>query len=381
MHSSDALQHALALLDRHPVLDTHNDLPFELRHRADHGVDAALARSDPFQPLDGTQTDLPRLREGRVGGQFWSAYVPASWAGERAVSATFEQVDLIRRMVAARPDVLAWCETATDVEAALLDGRIASLVGLEGGHSIGRSLGVLRALYDLGARYLTLTHNDNTPWADSATDQPVHGGLTDEGRAVVAEVNRLGMLVDLSHVAATTMHDALDTTKAPVLFSHSSCRAVADHPRNVPDDVLERLPDNGGVLCVTFVPPFVSPECAAWDARLLAERDRRGLPRDDWDALRELVAELATDDPLPVASIEHVADHLDHARDLVGPAGVGLGGDYDGTPVQPVGLEDVTGYPRLFAELVERGWPDADLAGLACRNVLRVLRAAETVAG
>lgn len=378
MEYPEALRHALVLLTQHPVLDTHNDLPFALRLRADGDPAAARAALAAVgDGLEGTQTDLPRLRLGRVGGQFWSAYVPASWEAERAVAATFEQVDLIHEMVAAHPLELAWCTTAGDVEAALAEGRIASLVGLEGGHSVGLSLEVLRRLYERGARYLTLTHNDTTGWADAATDEPRHGGLSDDGREAVRELNRLGMLVDLSHVAPATMHDALDVSTAPVLFSHSSCRGVADHPRNVPDDVLERLRDNGGVLCVTFVPPFVSPECAAWDARLRAERDRRGLPRDDWTAWRELAAELALDAPRPTATITDVADHLDHARRVVGPDGVGLGGDYDGTDEQPVGLEDVSGYPLLFAELVRRGWPDDDLVRLASDNVLRVLRAAQ----
>lgn len=373
-----ALRHALVLLTRHPVLDTHNDLPFALRERAGGDAEAAAAAVVQVSAtLDDTQTDLPRLRLGRVGGQFWSAYVPASWDGGRAVRATFEQVDLIHRMVSALPAELAWCTTADDVEAALREGRIASLVGIEGGHCIGGSLDTLRELYARGGRYLTLTHNDTTDWADSATDEARHGGLTDEGRAVVGELNRLGMLVDLSHVAPTTMRDALETSRAPVIFSHSSCRAVTDHPRNVPDDVLERLRDNGGVLCVTFVPSFVSAACAAWDARLRAERDRRGLPRDDWAAMAVLADEMAVHSPRPTATVADVADHLDHARAVVGPEGIGLGGDYDGTAEQPLGLEDVTGYPLLFAELVRRGWSDDDLVRLASGNVLRVLRAVE----
>ena len=317
---------------------------------------------------------------GGVGAQFWSVYVPAQWAGERAVVATLEQIDIVRRMVATHPDAFALCDTADEVEAAFGAGRIASLIGMEGGHSIDSSLGALRMFRELGARYMTLTHNDNVPWADSATDDPAVGGLNDFGREVVREMNRIGMLVDCSHVAPTTMHAALDATAAPIIFSHSSCRAVADHPRNVPDDVLERLPDNGGVAMITLVPMFLSMEASRWVREGQAEMKAAGLDPDDWAVMTRFMEERGTRIPFPNVDVAKVADHVEHARRVAGAAHVGIGGDYDGVHVLPVGMEDVTGYPLLFAELLERGWSEEDLAGLACRNALRVLRAADAVA-
>lgn len=374
--STHSLERALAVLAEHPVLDGHNDLPYALRSKSFYD----LAATDPCQPLEGTHTDLPRLRAGRVGGQFWSVYVPTELAGHGAVTATLEQIDVVRRLTTARPDAFSWCTCADEVEAALAGGRVASLVGMEGGHSIDSLLGALRQMYELGARYLTLTHNDNVPWADSATDAVGCGGLTAFGVEVVREMNRVGMLVDLSHVSVGTMHAALDATRAPVIFSHSSCRALVDHPRNVPDEVLARVPDNGGVLMVTFVPAFVSQAYADWETQVKAEMVRRGLRPSDWEAEMVVAAEFATTVPRPLATLGQVADHLDHARSVVGAAHLGLGGDYDGVDVLPVGLEDVAAYPRLFAELVDRGWSDDELAGLACRNVLRALRQAETAA-
>lgn len=378
------LQTARRILERHPVLDGHNDLPIALRDQGLAGPGIALgydpAVADVSAPLEGTHTDLPRLRAGGVGGQFWSVYVPAQWAGERAVVATLEQIDVVRRMVASHPDDLALCDTADEVEAAFATGRIASLIGMEGGHSIDSSLGALRMFRELGARYMTLTHNDNVPWADSATDDPAVGGLNDFGREVVCEMNRLGMLVDCSHVAPATMHAALDVTSAPIIFSHSSCRALADHPRNVPDDVLERLPDDGGVVMITLVPMFLSMEAAAWVRAGQAEMRKVGLDPDDWSVMTRFMQERATREPFPDVAVRHVADHVEHARRVAGAAHVGIGGDYDGVHVLPAGMEDVTGYPLLFAELLERGWSEDELAGLACRNVLRVLRAAESVA-
>lgn len=374
--SSAALQRALAVLAEHPILDGHNDLPMALREQSFYDLDT----TDPIGPLTGTHTDLPRLRAGRVGGQFWSVFVPSSLAGDSAVSATLEQIDFVRRLCAKHPDAFAFCRTAAEVEAAMAAGQVASLMGMEGGHSIDCSLGTLRQMYELGARYLTLTHNDNVPWADSATDEPACGGLTDFGVEVVHEMNRLGMLVDLSHVTTATMHAALDATAAPVIFSHSSCRALCDHPRDVPDEVLERLPANGGVLMVTFVPQFVSPAAAEWDDEVSAEMTRRGLPLSNWYARMAVNADYALLVPRPPVSIAEVADHVDHARAVAGAAHVGIGGDYDGVDTQPTGLEDVSGYPLLFAELVERGWSDEELAGLACRNAIRVLRSAEAVA-
>jgi membrane dipeptidase len=376
MASTRSLERALDVLADHPVLDGHNDLPYALRTLSFYDLEA----TDPCEPLAGTHTDLPRLRAGRVGGQFWSVYVPTSLAGERAVTATLEQIDVVRRLATARPEAFALCATADDAAAALAGGRVASLLGMEGGHSIDCSLGALRQMYELGARYLTLTHNDNVPWADSATDAVGCGGLTEFGVEVVREMNRLGMLVDLSHVSVATMHAALDASRAPVIFSHSSCRALVDHPRNVPDEVLTRLGGNGGVLMVTFVPAFVSQRCADWEGEVKAEMVRRGLRPSDWEAQTAVAAEYASARPRPFATLGQVADHLDHARSVIGAAYLGLGGDYDGVDVLPVGLEDVAAYPLLFAELVERGWSDDELAGLACRNVLRALRQAEVTA-
>ena len=372
--TTQTLEHALAILADHPVLDGHNDLTYWLRTASFYDLDT----TDPAGPLPATHTDLPRLRAGRVGGQFWSVYVPTQLRTAHVVTATLEQIDCVRRMATTRPD-FALCTSAEQAAAAMTEGRIASLIGMEGGHCIDGSLGALRQMYELGARYLTLTHNDNVPWADSATDTVGCGGLTAFGVEVVREMNRLGMLVDLSHVSAATMHAALDATRAPVIFSHSSCRALVDHPRNVPDDVLSRLPGNGGVLMVTFVPAFVSAEYCRWEGQVKAEMVRRGLRPSDWEAEMTVSAEYAERVPRPLATLSPVADHLDHARSVVGAQHLGIGGDYDGVDVLPVGLGDVSTYPMLFAELLQRGWTSAELAGLACRNVLRVLAQAQDV--
>ena len=267
------------------------------------------------------------------------------------------------------------------MERAWSRGRIASLIGAEGGHSIDSSLGVLRMLHALGVRYMTLTHNDNVPWADSATDEPVLGGLSPFGREVVLEMNRLGMLVDLSHVSAGTMRDALDVAQAPVLFSHSSARAVCDHPRNVPDDVLARLADNGGACLVTFVPKFVSPAVREWDLAARDAAEQAGVDVRDDTAFHAFVAERSRRHPAPRATIDDVVAHCEHVREVAGRAHIGLGGDYDGVDVQPLGLEDVSGYPRLLAALADRGWSDADLAALTGGNTLRVLGEAERRSG
>ena len=285
-----------------------------------------------------------RLRAGGVGGQFWSVYVPCS-AGAQSVQMTLEQIDFVLRMVARYPDHLALALTAADVTAAIEQGRIASLLGAEGGHSIGGSLAVLRMLHAMGVRYMTLTHNDNTSWADSATDDAVHGGLTDFGREVVREMNRLGMLVDISHVAPSTMRHALATSTAPVIFSHSSARAVCDHVRNVPDDVLRTLAGNGGVCMVTFVPQFVSTDCKDWDAAVLAEMVERGEDPKDWTAHVAAAARHAEREPAPVATAKQVADHVEHVREVAGIEHVGLGGDFDGCESMPVDLADVAAYP------------------------------------
>src|ERR1700759_3928522 len=364
------------LLRRHPLVDGHNDLPWALREQ--FGGDPVRARlAEPVAP---TQTDLPRLAAGGVGAQFWSVYVPASLAGDEAVTAVLEQIDTAHRMIEAYPDRLELATTAADVERVFAAGKVASLLGAEGGHAINDSLGVLRSLYALGVRYMTLTHNNNVGWADSATDQPQAGGLTDFGREVVGEMQRLGMLVDLSHVASSTMRDTLAVARAPVIFSHSSARAVCDHPRNVPDDVLRSLAGNGGVCMATFVPNFVSPACAQWQFGLLAEMERRGLDRRDIAAWSSAAPEDEGGHPFPESTLAQVADHVEHIRAVAGIEHVGLGGDYDGSARFPEGLADVSRYPALFAELLGRGWTEDGCAALAGGHVLRVLKAAESEA-
>jgi membrane dipeptidase len=372
---SAALSTARDLLRRHPLVDGHNDLAWEIREK--FGLD--LRGVDLTAPVAGTHTDLPRLRRGGVGAQFWSVWVPGTLPGDAAVTATLEQIDLVHRMIDAHPDDLALALTADDVESAFSRGRIASLLGAEGGHSIANSLGVLRMLHRLGVRYLTLTHNVNVPWADSATDDPVAGGLTAFGREVVREMQRLGMLVDLSHVSAGTARDVLRIAEAPVVFSHSSARAVCDHPRNVPDDVLSELSGNGGVCMVTFVPDFVSPQRRAWTLELTAEMERRGLDRTDPEMQALVAGQHLADRPPPRAALTQVADHIDHVRTVAGVDHVGIGGDFDGTDELPDGLEDVTCYPALIAELLTRGWDEDDCVKLIGGNVLRVFRTAETV--
>ncbi len=384
-------QGARDLLRRFPLIDGHNDLPWALRVRADaelsqvYGLAADGQDPNPDDPADvdlaapvrGLHTDLPRLKAGRVGAQFWSVYVPGRLAGDAAVTTVLEQIDLTRRVIARYPDALELALTAADVRRIFDSGKVASLLGAEGGHCIGGSLGALRMLYALGVRYMTLTHNQNVGWADSATDEPDAGGLTDFGRDVVREMQRIGMLVDLSHVAPSTMHDALDVAAAPVIFSHSSARALCDSPRNVPDEVLAGLAANGGVCMVTFVPGFVSQECADWTAGLKAEVARRGLDPRDFDAVYGVKPEWEQTHPVPNSTLAQVADHVEHVRDVAGVAHVGLGGDFDGTTSVTVGLEDVSTYPALFAELLARGWTEQDCAALAGANLLRVLRAAE----
>ncbi len=361
-----------AMLSRFPLIDGHNDLPWEIREL--YGSD--LSAADLTGRLPNTHTDIPRLVEGGVGGQFWSVYVPATLAGDAAVTAVLEQIDLVHRMIARYPARFQLALTADDVDTAFRAGRIASLLGAEGGHCIAGSLGVLRMLFSLGVRYMTLTHNSNVGWADSATDVTDTGGLSDFGRSVVAEMNRLGMLVDLSHVSTATMHAALDVSAAPVIFSHSSARAVCDNPRNVPDDVLRRLAVNGGVCMVTFVPFFVSQECTDWFNGLRAEVAARGGDPANLSAVFALMPAWEKDHPVPPATIAQVADHIDHIREVAGLDHVGIGGDFDGTPVTPAGLHDVSRYPALFAELQHRHWSESDLAALAGANILRALHAA-----
>jgi membrane dipeptidase len=374
----DFLAEARALLADFPVVDGHNDLPWALREHARYDLDRLDIAGDLSAQL---HTDIPRLRRGCVGGQFWSVYVRSDMAGDDAVSATLEQIDVVGRLLARYPRHLSRALTADEMETARRHGLIASLMGAEGGHSINNSLATLRALYALGVRYMTLTHNDNLAWADSATDVPAVGGLSAFGREVVREMNRLGMLVDLSHVAATTMRDALDTTEAPVIFSHSSARAICDHPRNIPDDVLERLPANGGVAMATFVPKFILPAAVSWTAGADENLRAHGLdPLATTPEAMKVHEAFEASHPRPIATVSTVADHLDHMREVAGLDHIGIGGDFDGTAFTPAGLEDVAGYPNLIAELLSRQWSTADLAKLTWQNTVRVLRAAENVA-
>ncbi|WP_181786921.1 dipeptidase [Streptomyces phytophilus] len=376
--TGELLARAREVLRTHPVVDGHNDLPWALREQVTYDIDRRDIAVDQSATL---HTDIPRLRAGGVGAQFWSVYVSTELAGDAAVSACLEQIDVVRRLVDRYPGELRLAASADEVEAARADGRIASLMGAEGGHSIANSLATLRALHRLGVRYMTLTHNDNTDWADSATDEPRHGGLTAFGEEVVREMNRVGMLVDLSHVAPATMRHALRVTEAPVVFSHSSARAMCDHPRNIPDDVLEMLPANGGVAMATFVPKFVLPAAVAWTAEADEYMSARGL--DPFGADDEAVrARRAFEEanPRPRATAATVADHLDHMREVAGIDHIGIGGDFDGTPFTPEDLADVAGYPHLVAELLGRGWSEEDLARLLWGNALRVLRDAESAA-
>ncbi|WP_405796971.1 dipeptidase [Streptomyces longwoodensis] len=370
-----SLDQARELLSEFPVVDGHNDLPWALREQVHYDL---AARDIAVRQDAHLHTDLPRLREGGVGAQYWSVYVRSDLPDP--VPATLEQIDCVRQLIDRHPRELRAALTAADMEAARTEGRIASLMGAEGGHSLANSLGVLRGLHALGVRYLTLTHNDNVDWADSATDEPRAGGLTAFGREVVREMNRLGMLVDLSHVAPTTMRDALDTSTAPVIFSHSSARAVCEHPRNIPDDVLERLPANGGVAMVTFVPKFVLQAAVDWTAAADDNLRAHGFHHLDGTAEAMKVHQAFEErHPRPVATVATVADHLDHMREVAGVDHLGIGGDYDGTAFTPEGLADVSGYPNLLAELLDRGWSRADLAKLTWQNAVRVLGAAEDV--
>jgi membrane dipeptidase len=349
------IDQAQAILRESPLIDGHNDLPWQYRQRA--SGDLAKLDIRDRQPM--LHTDIPRLRQGGVGGQFWSIYVPVGTEGKDAVRATLEQFDIVYQLVGRHSDVFEMARTAAEAERIFKAGKIASLMGIEGGHSIDNSLATLRMFYRLGARYMTLTHSANTPWADSATDKPVHDGLTPFGESVVREMNWLGMMVDISHVSADTMNAVLRITQAPVLFSHSSARAVTNSPRNVPDDVLAKLPANGGVVMVTFVPPYVSEEVRAYEG-LSAEQKQR--------------------EPAPRASMAQVADHIDHIRKVAGINHLGLGSDFDGITSVPQNLEDVSKFPVLIAELLRRGYSRDDVRKIAGQNVLRVMRQVEQAA-
>jgi membrane dipeptidase len=386
--SDPNMARALRVLRASPVMDGHNDLPWRIREDSVHPMDVEaydLRKKTPGM------TDLARLKQGHVGAQFWSIYTPgeptdgaykskgtvASMPGYARVQ--LEQFDIARRVIAKYPE-LQWTPTSSDVRAAMKNGKIASLLGLEGGHAIENSLSLLREYYDMGARYMTLTHNVTLDWADAALDTMKRHGLTPFGREVVREMNRLGMIVDLSHVAPSTMSSALDVTQAPVIFSHSAARALVDHPRNVPDSILARVPKNGGVVMVPFVTVFVSAAVKADDDSLAAVTAAAAKRHpNDAQAARAEVASWRAADPRPKATIAQVADHIEHIRKIAGVDHVGIGSDFDGITENVVGLEDVSKFPALFAELARRGWSDADLAKLASGNVLRVIAEAERV--
>ena len=365
------------ILKATPLIDGHNDLPEQLvEHygsRVD-GLESGTATRTP-QPL---MTDIARLRAGRVGAQFWSVYISGTVTGDEAIRQTINQIDIVDRLIAAYPRDLERALTADDIVRIHKAGRVASLIGIEGGRQIGGSLPALRQFYRLGARYMTLTHNQTTEWADSATDEAKFGGLSPFGLRVVAEMNRLGMLVDLSHVAPTTMRAAIAATQAPVIFSHSSAGGVNGHPRNVPDDVLALLPANGGVVMVNWVPGFLSPAVWRWDGLRSAEEARlKTIHRASKAMVDEGVKAWETANPRPAVTVTDVADHIDHVAKVASHDNVGIGADLDGIPYTPTGLEGVETYPRLFAELIRRGWSDANLAKLAGGNLLRALRRAE----
>ena len=376
---SDAdVRRAERVLRSTPLVDGHNDLPWRIREDSVHPRDV---RAYDLRQRTPGHTDFERLRAGRVGGQFWSVYVPGEIGDSGYARVQLEQIDIARRVIAMYPDRLAPARTADDVVRAFKQGKVGSLLGMEGGHAIENSLGALRAYYDLGARYMTLTHNVTLDWADAAQDSARHGGLTPFGEEVVREMNRLGMLVDLSHVSPATMSDALNVSEAPVIFSHSSARALADVPRNVPDSILQRLPKNGGVVMVTFVPGFIAPSAGDYYRRATEAQQtlKAKYAADSAGFGRELEAWQQAN-PAPKATLAQVADHIEHIRKVAGVDHVGIGGDFDGITETIEGLEDVSKYPALFAELARRGWSDADLRKLAGENVLRVLRTAERTA-
>ncbi len=350
------------------VFDGHNDFAWAMREAV--GYD--LTKADPRESQPSFHTDIPRLRQGNVGAQFWSLWVPSEPASE-AVTKTLEQLDFIRQLTTNYPEHFATATTADEVETAQRSGTIASLLGIEGGHSIDNSLGALRMFRELGVRYMTLTHTENNDWADAATDEPVHGGLSDFGREVVAEMERIGVLVDLSHVAESVMNDALDIATKPAIFSHSSAKAICDVPRNVSDDVLVRLRNNGGVCMVTFVPQFLSREFMDWFDHEHEAAVALGIE----DYSPEFLAYFADrSDGKPPVTLDDAVRHIEHIRDVAGVQSVGIGGDFDGTPFVTKGLEDVSCYPALFDALRERSWSDEDLTALGNGNIMRVLREA-----
>jgi membrane dipeptidase len=372
---------AIAVLSKTPVFDGHNDTPEQLRELFGNDFSKFDLTKLPPEVLAKTHTDIPTLRAGKLGGQFWSVWVDPALPKHEAVTRTLEQIDTVKQMVARHPETFVLTRTVAESEAAMKAGKIASLIGMEGGHSIGGSLAILREMHRAGARYMTITHFLTTDWADSATDAPKHDGLAPFGVEVIKEMNRLGMIVDISHVAETTMNDVLDVTKAPVLFTHSNARALLDHPRNVPDSVLKRLPSNGGVVMVTFVPVYLSTDVQKYEATKAAvAATYKAIKIGNPDAEKaEMDAWLAAN-PSPKATIAQVADHIDHIRDVAGIDHIGVGGDFGGVDTLPEGLQNVSTYPALFAELARRGYSEKDLSKIAQGNVLRVMRGVEAVA-
>jgi membrane dipeptidase len=388
--AGDYAQRVQQVLQQTPLIDGHNDLPWEIRERFKSDVAAVDLKADTRRwPVDAEQTplmtDIPRLRLGMVGAQFWSVWIPVNLPGFEAVQTTLEQIDLVKRMAAQYPKDFEMAYTAADIRRIHKAHKIASLIGIEGGHQINNSLAVLRQMYDAGARYMTLTHSANTAWADSATDAPTHRGLTPFGVEVLREMNRIGMLVDLSHVSPESMRAALAVSAAPVIFSHSSARSLVDHPRNVPDDVLRLLAANGGVVMVNFAPGYVSEERNRWQADRAAEVTRfnsppfAGLYIGQPERAKAALADWDAKHPRPVTTLAQVADHIEHIRQVAGVDHLGLGSDFDGIPDAPVGLDGVDQYPKLLEELMRRGWSDADIAKLAGENLLRTMAGAEQV--
>ena len=379
---ADVAQRVAHVLEATPVIDGHNDLPWEIRQNYRSWRDPLDLEADTSHLAHPLQTDLPRMRRGHVGGQFWSVWIPTTLRGPEAIQVTLEQIDLVHRMVARYPNALELAYSAADIRRIERAGRIASLIGVEGGHQIGNSPAALRAFYALGVRYMTLSHSANNDFADSATDDPAHHGLTPFGRAIVHEMNRLGMMVDLSHVSAEVMRQAIALSRAPVIFSHSSARALVGHPRDVPDDVLRLLPANGGVVMVNFYPGFVSEAVRRRSAARAAEEARlKSLSPGDPEVRRAALAAWDAANPEPPATIADVADHVEHIRQVAGVDHIGIGSDFDGMGgAHPQGLEGVDRYPALFEELARRGWSDEDLAKLAGGNLLRAMARVEEVA-
>jgi membrane dipeptidase len=374
---NDPLARARSLHKQVPLIDGHNDYPWALR-QTDPGRD--FSKADITGSVPALMTDIPRLRQGGVGGQFWSVYVPSSMQGKEAVRATLEQIDIVHRMVRKWPTVFELVRTASDAERAFKNGRVASMIGMEGGHSIDGSLATLRMMHALGVGYMTLTHSANVPWADAATGAPEHGGLSAFGEEVVREMNWLGMLVDLSHVSPETMADAIRVSEAPVIFSHSSAKAVANVARNVPDNILQMIPKNGGVVMVTFVPGFISQPVVDHGQRATEQQQslRAQFPNND-AYVQAGLERWRSENPEPRATLQQVADHIDHIRKVAGIDHIGLGGDFDGISTVVEGLEDVSKYPYLTAELLKRGYTDQDIKKILGLNILRVMRQAERV--